>query len=87
MEMQAWENAGLEYVTDTEGNDRTSVPGGATSPGMMAPMTPLSEMPGDDEDADIPTSSHKHASSNPLASAGLKAQKMDHDPDTKDKGS
>ena len=80
MEMQAWENAGLEYGTDTEGNDRTSVPGGAMSPGMMAPMTPLSEMPGDDEDADIPTSSHKHASSNPLASAGLKAQKMDHDP-------
>ena len=87
MEMQAWENVGLEYGTDTEGNDRTSVPGGAMSPGIMAPMTPLSEMPDDDEDVEIPASSHKHASSNPLASAGLKAQKMDHDPDTKDKGS
>ena len=47
---------------------------------MMAPMTPLSEMPDEDEDVDIPTSSHKHASSNPLASAGLKSQKMDDDP-------
>ena len=56
------------------------------SPGMMAPMTPLAEMPGADEDADIPASFHKHASSDPLASEGLKSQRMDDDPTPTPKG-
>ena len=32
------------------------------------------------KDVEIPAASHKHASSSPLASEGLKAQKMDDDP-------
>ena len=70
METQTWEDAGLEHGCDQ---------GGAISPGMMAPLTPLAEMPSDD-DVDIPAASHKHASSSPLASEGLKSQKMDDDP-------
>ena len=30
IEMQAWEDAGLEHSSDTEGYNRTSGPGGAT---------------------------------------------------------
>ena len=70
MEAQAWEDAGLEYGSEQ---------GGAISPGMMAPVTPLADEPSD-EDAEVPVASHKHASSIPLASEGLKAQKMDDDP-------
>eukprot|EP00435_Cladocopium_sp_Y103_P050052 s2915_g15.t1 len=76
MEAQAWEDAGLEHVSDTEGQNRTSGSGGSISPGMMAPMTPLSEGAEVDEDVDSPTASHKHASSSPLANEGVKAQKM-----------
>ena len=70
MEAQVWEDAGLEHGSDQ---------GGAISPGMMAPVTPFAEVPSDD-DVDIPAALHKHASSSPLASEGLKAQKMDDDP-------
>eukprot|EP00435_Cladocopium_sp_Y103_P031721 s1251_g8.t1 len=77
VEAQAWEDAGLEHMSDAEGQYRTSGSGGAISPGMMVPVTPLSEV---DEDADIPEVSHKHACSSPLANEGLKAQKMDDDP-------
>ena len=70
VEAQVWEDAGLEHGSDQ---------GGAISPGMMAPVTPLADMPSD-EDVEIPAASHKHASSSPLASEGLKAQKMDDDP-------
>ena len=77
MKAQTWGDAGLEHASDAEGRNRTSVTGGAISPGMEAPMTLLSEV---DEDVEIPTASHKHASSNPLSSEGLKSQKMDDDP-------
>ena len=70
VEAQTWENAGLEHGSEQ---------GGAISPGMMAPVTPLVDMPSD-EGVEIRAISHKHASSSPLASEGLKAQKMDDDP-------
>ena len=63
MKAQTWGDAGLEHASDAEGRNRTSVTGGAISPGMEAPMTLLSEV---DEDVEIPTASHKHASSSPL---------------------
>ena len=44
VEAQVWEDAGLEHGSDQ---------GGAISPGMMAPVTPLAEVPSDD-DVDIP---------------------------------
>ena len=59
---------------------------------MMAPVTPLAEMFSDDDDddnnddddvdvdVDMPATSHKHPSNSPLASEGLKSQKMDDDP-------
>ena len=44
IEVQAWEHSALEHGPDTEGQLRTSSAGVATSPGMMAPVTPLAEM-------------------------------------------
>jgi hypothetical protein len=52
VEAQVWEDAGLEHGSDQ---------GGAISPGMMAPVTPLAEAPNDD-DVDIPATFHKHVS-------------------------
>ena len=75
--VQAWEDAGLEHCSDS---------GGAISPGMMAPITPQDENQSDhDGDVEIPVQahaeqSHKHPSSSPLSSEGLKSQKMDDDP-------
>ena len=71
MEVQAWENARLEPCSDS---------GGAISPGMMAPITPEADVPSDDDDMEIPVRSHKHPSSIPLSSEGMKAQKMDDGP-------
>ena len=80
IDVQAWEDAGLEYGSDPEGHNGTSGSGEAISPGMAAFSTPMSEMPDAEEDVEIPPVSHKHASSNPLAGEGLKFQRMDDDP-------
>ena len=53
IEMQVWEDIGLEHQV------------GAISPGILALVTNISEIPDEDEDMDIPTASRKHASISP----------------------
>ena len=65
MEVQAWEDAGLEHFSLGGEKSQTLDQGGASSPGMMAPVTPKSNVPSD-EDVDIPTLPLKHPFSIPL---------------------
>eukprot|EP00435_Cladocopium_sp_Y103_P036519 s730_g9.t1 len=64
LDMQEWEDAGLEHVSSPTDQHEMSDQGGAISPSMLkAPITPMLEAESD-EDAEILTSSHKHSASN-----------------------
>jgi hypothetical protein len=77
-QVNAWENVGLDDVSDADGQQDMFEQGGAVSPSMLkAPVTPVADS---DEDAEIPSGSCKHPSSTPLTDERAKMQKMDDDP-------